>query len=312
SDLPGFRQRVLANSAGVYEENRVWGKKFYALLLAPFAKNFSAEHELYIIPDGVLHQLPFGAFVNARNLFVEEENIVLKAPSLAALYHGARLPQSVAPLAHNRLLYVGNPAGDLPAAVLEMSNVAAPFARKKMLTLSDARFDTITTSLQEGAEVFHLSLHAVADPQHALNSYLELSRLEATKLRPSTERIYARRLLEWELSRTWLVLLNGCETATGQVVRGEGVLNLARLFALQRVSVVIASLWKNDDRWSVALVSAFYRHLATGVAPQVALHRAKLETIKMLAEESNVKYPLPYFWSVLELYLNRAVAVKQN
>ncbi len=312
SDLPSFRQRVMANTAAVYEENRVWGRKFYELLLAPVAQNLSAEHELYVIPDGVLHQLPFGALVTSGDFFVEEENTVLKTPSLAALYHGWRTRLQASALARNRLLYVGNPAGDLPAAALEMSTVAAQFARKKLLALNEARFDTIKTSLREGAEVFHLSLHAVADPKRALNSYLELSRSEATNLRPSTERIYARRLLEWEMSHTWLVLLNGCETATGQVVRGEGVLNLARLFALQRVSVVIASLWKNDDRWSVALVSAFYRHLATGVSPQVALHLAKLETIKKLAEDANVKYPLPYFWSVLELYLNRAVALNQS
>jgi CHAT domain-containing protein len=310
-DLPSFRQRVTADVAAVYEDNREQGRKFYELLLGPLAQNLAAEHELYIIPDGVLHQLPFGALVTPNGRFVEEENLVLKAPSLAALYHGWRTRLQAPALARNRLLYAGDPAGDLPAAALEMNNVAELFAQKKLLVRHHARFDTIKTGLHEGAEVFHLSLHAVADPQRALNSYLELSRTEATSSRPSTERIYARRLLEWEMSHTWLVLLNGCETATGQVVRGEGVLNLARLFALQRVSVVMASLWKNDDRWSVALVSAFYRHLAAGASPQAALHRAKLDTMKRLAEDAAVKYPLPYFWSVMELYLNRAVTLQQ-
>lgn len=307
SDLPSFRRRVTQNRVAVYEENRAWGEKFYELLLAPMASQLAPEHELYVIPDGILHQLPFGAFVSPRALFVEEENAVLKTPSLAVLYRGLRRPLPAPRFTDNRLLYVGNPGGDLPAAWFELNHVTQHFTRKKILTQHLARFDTIKTSLREGAEVVHLSLHAVADPKRGFNSYLELSRSEATNLRPSTERIYARRLLEWEMASAWLVLLNGCETATGQVVRGEGVVNLARLFALQRVSTVIASLWKNDDRWSAELVAAFYRELAGGAAPETALHRAKLEIISKLARDPNVKHPLPYFWSVLELYLNRAV-----
>ncbi len=307
-DFEAFRKRVNADAKAVYEENREWGRKFYELLLAPIAAELKSEHELYVIADGVLQQVPFGALVSARGLFVEEENTVMKTPSLTVLYRGLRQPIRTAPLSTNRLLYVGNPAGDLPAASSEMKNVTAHFTKKTVLLQHLARFDTIQTSLHEGAEIVHLSLHAVADPTRALNSYVELSRPEATATHPSTEKIYARRLLEWEMKNTWLVLLNGCETGTGQVVRGEGVLHLARLFAVQRVALVVASLWKNDDRWSAALVTEFYRQLAAGAAPQAALHAAKLETIKNLTNAPLLKYPLPYFWAVLELYLNRAVA----
>lgn len=302
-----FRDRVNAEAEVVYEENRAWGKKFYDMLLAPVASALRPEHELYIIADGVLQQLPFGALVSPRGFFVEEENLVLKTPSLAVLYRGLRQPVRVPQLAANRLLYVGNPAGDLPSASLEMKSVTQHFPDRKVLLQHLARFDTIKTSLQLGAEVVHLSLHAVADPHRALNSYVELSHDRATATHPRAEKIYARRLLEWEMKQTWMVLLNGCETGTGQVVRGEGVLHIARLFALQRVALVVASLWKNDDRWSTELVAEFYRQLASGLAPQTALHRAKLETIKKLTLAPLVKYPLPYFWAVVDVYLNRAV-----
>lgn len=303
-----FRRRVNADVEVVYEENRAWGKKFYELLLAPIAAELKPEHELYVIADGILQQVPFGALVSARGFFVEEENTVLKTPSLAVLHRGLRWPVQLAPLATNRLLYVGNPTGDLPAATAEMKNVTKHFSEKTVLLQHLARFDTIQTTLHAGADLVHFSLHAYADPARALNSYVELSRPEATATHPSTEKIYARRLLTWEMKNTWLVLLNGCETGTGQVVRGEGVLHLARLFAVQRVALVIASLWKNDDRWSAGLVAEFYRQLASGASPQAALHVAKLETIKKLTNDPLIKYPLPYFWAVLELYLNRAVA----
>lgn len=306
-DFEHFRERVNAEAEVVYEENRAWGKKFYDMLLAPVASALRPEHELYIVADGVLQQLPFGALVSPRGLFVEEENLVLKTPSLAVLYRGLRQPVRVPLPAANRLLYVGNPAGDLPSASLEMKSVTQHFPHKKVLLQHLARLDTIRTSLQIGAEIVHLSLHAVADPHRALNSYVELSHEEATATHPRTEKIYARRLLEWKLTQTWLVLLNGCETGTGQVVRGEGVLHIARLFALRRVALVAASLWKNDDRWSAVFVAEFYRQLASGLAPQTALHRAKLETIKKLTQAPLVKYPLPYFWAVMDLYLNRAV-----
>jgi len=122
-----------------------------------------------------------------------------------------------------------------------------------------------------------------------------------------TERVFARQLLEMKLPEVWLIFLNGCETATGRIVYGEGALNLVRLFALQHVALVAATLWKNDDWQSLPIVASFYRRLVRETDPALALHRAKLEAIAELSQHSRERVALPYFWAVFEMYFNQRV-----
>jgi CHAT domain-containing protein len=75
-----------------------------------------------------------------------------------------------------------------------------------------------------------------------------------------------------------LVVLSACDTASGPIVRGEGVQSLANAFVEAGARSVIASLWKVADQDAAEIMKAFYRsHLDRGEAPSVALRRAKLE-----------------------------------
>jgi CHAT domain-containing protein len=73
-----------------------------------------------------------------------------------------------------------------------------------------------------------------------------------------------------------LVALAGCETARGELVRGEGILGLSSGFLFAGSRVVLASLWKVADRPTEELMVAFYRRLAAGRAACEALREAKL------------------------------------
>ncbi|MFQ6113919.1 MAG: CHAT domain-containing protein, partial [bacterium] len=115
-------------------------------------------------------------------------------------------------------------------------------------------------------------------------------------------KVYARHLLELDFSNTWLAVLNGCETASGKIARGEGLLNMVRIFSLRCVPVVIASLWKNDDRRSAEIIGKFYEQLLQGHGISEALHQAKKHCMANL--RNNAIYPLPYFWAVFEVYEN--------
>lgn len=262
---------------------------------------------IYLVPDGTLHQIPFGALVTPQNRFWEEAGPLLKAPSLALLYQGWREPRPLANIAGHRLVIVSNPAGDFPAANEEKAALADLFPRHQTLQREQATYAALQEQLRGGAEMLHLSLHAFADPLRPLNSYLELSAPAATAAHPQTQRVYARQLLEMKLPGVWLAFLNGCETASGRIVHGEGALSLVRLFALQRVAVVIATLWKNDDWQSFPIVAGFYRELRRGADPATALHRAKVEAIAQLSSHSREHIALPYFWAVFEMYFNRRV-----
>lgn len=89
-----------------------------------------------------------------------------------------------------------------------------------------------------------------------------------------------------------LVTLSACETAAGKIQGIEGVASLVRAFLLAGARGVVASLWKADDRFTAALMTRFYTHLATGMDTAAALRTAKLDLIRRYGDRAH-----PYYWA---------------
>jgi CHAT domain-containing protein/Tfp pilus assembly protein PilF len=78
-----------------------------------------------------------------------------------------------------------------------------------------------------------------------------------------------------------LVVLSACETGLGRVAGGEGVMGLQRAFQLAGAKNAVASLWKVDDRATVALMRVFYNKLWVEQKPAaVALREAQLSLLR--------------------------------
>lgn len=75
------------------------------------------------------------------------------------------------------------------------------------------------------------------------------------------------------------VVLSTCHSARGQILRGEGVFDLARAFFEGGARAVVGSLWKLEDKATAEFFDDFYRHLARGVSLTEALHRAQKDQI---------------------------------
>jgi CHAT domain-containing protein len=77
-----------------------------------------------------------------------------------------------------------------------------------------------------------------------------------------------------------LVVLATCSSNGGPFLRGEGVMSLAHAFFQARARSVVASLWPQDDSDAEALLTCFYRHLATGTSVAAALRLAQLDRLR--------------------------------
>ena len=75
------------------------------------------------------------------------------------------------------------------------------------------------------------------------------------------------------------VVLSTCHSAHGQILRGEGVFDLARAFFEGGARAVVGSLWRLEDKATARFFDDFYRHLARGVSLSEALHRAQKDQI---------------------------------
>jgi CHAT domain-containing protein len=77
-----------------------------------------------------------------------------------------------------------------------------------------------------------------------------------------------------------VVVLSACSSNTGAVLRGEGVMSLARAFFQAGAHTVVASLWRLRDDEAADLFGRFYRHLGKGQSVSAALQSAQRDLIE--------------------------------
>ena len=88
-----------------------------------------------------------------------------------------------------------------------------------------------------------------------------------------------------------LLVLSSCESGMGKLIRGEGLITLARGFLYSGTPNIVYSLWKVPDKSTNVLMQSFYEYVLKGHSYSDALRLAKLDMI------NNEKYAFPLFWS---------------
>lgn len=279
---------------------RAPAEKLYERLVAPLALPPGAS-PLVIVPDKILHEVPFGALRDpATGRYLAEDFPIELAPSAGDYLRGATLRRGMrgAP----SLLAVGDPAFDrqlvgrlarLPAAAAEAAAVAAlyPASTSDLLTGSDATKQRVLDGLARHS-VIHLAVHAEADLRSPL-----LSRLFFAPASSDPGVLFAHELYGRRFSHAELVVLAGCNTAARGVSPSNGAMSLAMPFLAGGATAVVGSLWKVDDRAASALSMALHRRFAaTRNAPR-SLQDAQLQ----LMRSPDPMLRLPAVWAAFVL-----------
>jgi CHAT domain-containing protein len=100
----------------------------------------------------------------------------------------------------------------------------------------------------------------------------------------------ALEVTQMDLSGTELVVLSACDTAAGEISRGQGVIGLRRSFLLAGAKALLASLWLVDDQKTATFMELFYRYLQT-MTPTQAANLAQRDMIKSLTSNSQIADP---------------------
>jgi CHAT domain-containing protein/Tfp pilus assembly protein PilF len=141
--------------------------------------------------------------------------------------------------------------------------------------------------------VFHLALHAFSDSSNSRYSYFMFDSGKDT--------VEDSKLYNYEISLSRIispmVVLSACNSGTGKLSHGEGIMSLARGFILAGASSVIKTAWEVNDESSASIISCFYKHLSKGQNKDEALRYAKLEYLK----SSQPMYSHPYYWAAYEV-----------
>lgn len=123
--------------------------------------------------------------------------------------------------------------------------------------------------------------------------------LNQTCLLFSNERIYTSEI-NYSSVKANLVYLSACETAIGEVVRGEGYMSLSRAFIYSGVKAVLTTLWSINESSNFMLMEQFYQNLANGHDASQSISIAK--RTYLTNEKIAAPYKLPYYWAGQVLY----------
>jgi CHAT domain-containing protein len=249
----------------------------YDILIRPVHGSLADSKTLVIVPDGVLHAVPFAALIRREDhRYLVEDHAIETTPSLTMFGRSERVNSSRGALAS--ALVVGNPQIEgqdaaLPEAEHEATEIAALYPKPDLLIDADAtkaRF----LGMAGDHDVIHFAGHGISN-----DNYPALSRLLLAGSTESTRSLFGQDIAAMHFDRTRLVVLAACRTSAGRIRRGEGVFSLARPFIAAGVPTVVASLWDIDDRASRSLFVSFHRGVRRGDAIVDALRSAQLTAL---------------------------------
>jgi CHAT domain-containing protein len=148
-------------------------------------------------------------------------------------------------------------------------------------------------SVLQNQDILHLAMHSMSDSVNSKYSYLMFDTHNITQEQG--------KLYNYEISLTRvkspMVVLSACNSGSGTLNFGEGLMSLARGFTLAGASSVIKTAWDINDESSAAIMKNFYSYLSKGKEKDVAMRLAKLDYLKNSSPESKN----PYFWAAYEV-----------
>jgi CHAT domain-containing protein len=285
----------------------------YGWLFAPASSLVKPGGKILVVPDGILHYLPFEVLERPETKrFLLEDFTIAYAPSVSTCGHlrnhrrsgaGQRsllafadpvFPKEAAQPAERDLVRGIYERGGvqfvrLPNTRKEVESIANLYksADRKVYLGGDATKAALQREHLAGYRVLHLATHAVIDERVPARSGVVLS---GSGAEDGILRVPDVFNLDLDAD---LVVLSACQTGLGKLVKGEGMVGLTRSFLYAGSSRIAVSLWEVSDMATAELMESFYRGMRGGAAPAAALRDAKLNMLK----SARPAYRHPYFWA---------------
>lgn len=297
----------------------------YQQLLAPLEQNLQAINALIIVPDDQISYIPFEALLDAPpskkqarfkpqflpyllkkyaisyaysgTLWLEQMDISPlnsaegAVTSAAATTKGylAFAPTFEATDKSSHLLAAANRNcnGDEFSALThskeEVTDIHKMVKGSLYTDVAATKANFLASATQH--QILHLATHACVDDAHPMFSRIQFV----------DTALFTHELFNLDLKQADLAVLSACETGTGILSRGEGVMSLSRAFAYGGCPSLVQSLWNANDASTAHIMKRFYQQLETGISKPKALQQAKLTYLNDDRTPDGLAHP--FFWA---------------
>jgi CHAT domain-containing protein len=287
----------------------VSGYNLYEKLLKPVESKIFGK-DLTIIPHDKLSYIPFDALLtqmpdtivmNFRNLkYLIRDYTINYSYSATLLYdysnkeknssksliafsplYDPNVPYKDAETASERFL---NP---LPGAKDEVQGISRYIKTNSFLD-DLAQENTFKDKAAE-FDILHLAMHTIINDSVPMFSKLVFSRPDQKSVDDgflNTYEIYNMKL------NARLAVLSACETGTGKLQKGEGVMSMARGFIYAGCPSIVMTLWQVEDKSGAKIMEDFYYFISKGKRKDIALRMAKLKHL----DSADPLTAHPHYW----------------
>ena len=142
------------------------------------------------------------------------------------------------------------------------------------------------------ASVLHVATHGVLDDSNPMYSHLKLAAGETTGS-GADGRLEAWELMDLDINAD-VAVLSACQTASGAIGGGEGVVGLSWALIAAGASTAVVSQWEVDSASTTSLMIHFHQRLlerAAGRTTSDALREAAV------ALRKDPKFRHPFYWA---------------
>jgi CHAT domain-containing protein len=281
----------------------------YEKLIKPVAKKLNGT-SLTIIPhdklsyipfDALLSQMPDTSVMNFRNLnYLVRDYAINYSYSATLLYNYFDQNKR-----SSKTLLVFSPQYDshesridpetavphflspLPGAKDEVKGISKYVSAVSFIDML-AQENTFKEKAPD-FDILHLAMHTIINDSLPMLSKLVFSKPDQ-KLTDDGY-LNAYEIYNMKLNAR-LAVLSACETGSGKLQRGEGVMSMARGFIYAGCPSIVMTLWQVEDKSGVKIMEDFYHYLSKGKRKDVALRMAKLNHLN----NSDPLTAHPHFW----------------
>ena len=262
-------------------------KPFYDAVIDPIIDLLGPqEKELVIVPDGALCLTPWAAVIESIR--------IRTVPSLTCYQLISSVPEGY----HKKTgaLLIGNPCfkelqkplANLPCAQEEVEMIGTILNTAPLTGKHATKAEVMKRMSSVG--IIHIASHG---SERTGEIALSPNPGWTSKLPQEKDFILKMSDVQAAKLRARLVVLSCCHSGRGRILKGEGVVGIARAFLAAGARSVLVALWAIDDEATMVFMKSFYQYLKKGKTASAAVHQS-IKSLRESEEFSEMRYWAPF------------------